>query len=297
MRTPIRLPERLRSPLAGVHLPRKRRPSLRGPEQRLIAVADAARLPFERAAWALERNLIWPLQRRFADWDTPLRGLAMGALVLLAAAAGVAGFFWATPGGNGASLATRAPQINGSIASKPPARAVEPHSSHVLHGVPPVFSARSLSGGAAKVANEKAVRSPSVDPSAARAAAGNPGASISSAAGIVGKPAGPAALAVARRFSDAFVLYETGAGATTVNAGLAATATPALAQALLRRPPRQPATVKVPRAKVLNVVAGPSSGGVYTVSVSLLRVGLTSELRLEMEKAKNGRWHVTDVLG
>ena len=113
----------------------------------------------------------------------------------------------------------------------------------------------------------------------------------------MGKPAGPAALEVARRFSNAFVLYETGQGSTRVRAAFGSTATPALAQSLLRRPPRQPASVRVPKAKVLNVVAGPSSGGVYTVSVSLLRVGLTSELRLEMEKAKHGKWHVTDVLG
>ena len=54
-----------------------------------------------------------------------------------------------------------------------------------------------------------------------------------------------------------------------------------LSQALLQRPPRQPAAVKVPQAKVVNVVAGPSKDGVYPVSVSLLRVGVTSELRLE----------------
>ena len=68
----------------------------------------------------------------------------------------------------------------------------------------------------------------------------------------------------------------------------AATATPELSKALLQRPPRQPANVKVPKAKVVNVVAGPSQGGVYSLSVSLLRVGVTSELRLEMEQV-NGK--------
>jgi hypothetical protein len=65
----------------------------------------------------------------------------------------------------------------------------------------------------------------------------------------------------------------------------------------MQRPPRQPDGVKVPRAKVLNVVAGPSQGTVYKVSVSLLRVGVTSELRLDMEKLKRGEWRVTNVLG
>ena len=70
-----------------------------------------------------------------------------------------------------------------------------------------------------------------------------------------------------------------------------------LAKALLRRPPRLPANVKVPKAKVVNVVPAPSRGGIYPVSVSLLRVGLTSELRLEMEKRKADGWRVTNVLG
>ena len=76
-----------------------------------------------------------------------------------------------------------------------------------------------------------------------------------------------------------------------------ATATPELAKALLRRPPRLPANVEVPQAKVVNVVPAPSRDGVYTVSVSLLRVGLTSELRLDMEKRKDEGWRVTNVLG
>jgi hypothetical protein len=65
----------------------------------------------------------------------------------------------------------------------------------------------------------------------------------------------------------------------------------------MRRPPRQPAGVKVPQAKVLNVVPAPSHGKVYPLSVSLLRVGVTSELRLEMEQLKNKGWRVTNVLG
>ncbi len=77
----------------------------------------------------------------------------------------------------------------------------------------------------------------------------------------------------------------------------AASATPALAKSLLKRPPRLPANVKVPKAKVLNIVAGPSHAGVYSLSVSLLRVGVTSELRLEMEKLKGEGWRVTNVLG
>ena len=48
-------------------------------------------------------------------------------------------------------------------------------------------------------------------------------------------------------------------------------------------------TSKVPEAKVLNIVAGPKHGDVYTLSVSLLRVGVTSELRLDMQKTPAGK--------
>ena len=53
----------------------------------------------------------------------------------------------------------------------------------------------------------------------------------------------------------------------------------------------------MPKAKVLNVVPAPSHDRIYPVSVSLLRVGLTSELRLEMEQLKGDGWRVTNVLG
>jgi len=114
---------------------------------------------------------------------------------------------------------------------------------------------------------------------------------------VTGRPAGPAAIAVAREFAGAFVLYETGGDRAEVRKAFAATATPDLSRALLRRPPRLPANIKVPKAKVVNVVAGPSQGGIYSVSVSLLRIGVTSELRLDMERLKNDGWRVTNVLG
>ena len=76
-----------------------------------------------------------------------------------------------------------------------------------------------------------------------------------------------------------------------------ASASPELSRSLLRRPPRLPANVTVPKAKVVNIVAAPSHGRVYPVSVSLLRVGVTSELRLEMEQLQDKSWQVTNVLG
>lgn len=133
-----------------------------------------------------------------------------------------------------------------------------------------------------------------------KAAQGTAGTAAARAALPDGPPAGPAALKVAREFAQGFVVYETGGEESDFRDAFEASATPELTKALLQRPPKQPAGVKVPRAKVLNVVAGPSQGKVYKVSVSLLRVGVTSELRLDMEKTGSGKrveWRVTNVLG
>ncbi|MBS1883243.1 MAG: hypothetical protein JSS97_09825 [Actinobacteria bacterium] len=112
-----------------------------------------------------------------------------------------------------------------------------------------------------------------------------------------GPPAPKAAKRVARRFAQAFVVYETGGIDAKVRDAFQATSTRQLSRSLLHRPPRQPANVKVPKAKVVTVVAGPSKGQVYEVSVSLLRVGVTSELRLQMEPGPGKKWQVTNVLG
>lgn len=115
--------------------------------------------------------------------------------------------------------------------------------------------------------------------------------------GVVGPVAPKAAKQTARRFAEAFVVYEVGGIDGKVRSEFRHTSTKQLSRALLHRPPRQPAAVKVPQAKVVNVVAGPSKNGVYPVSVSLLRVGATSELRLELEQGVGKKWQVTNVLG
>jgi hypothetical protein len=101
---------------------------------------------------------------------------------------------------------------------------------------------------------------------------------------------------VARRFSEAFVFYEIGKRPQRAKTVFTETATPELADALGERPPRQPERADVPKARVVNLVPGPRAGKAYTVSASLLRVGLTTELRLELNK-KKGQWLVTDVRG
>jgi hypothetical protein len=104
------------------------------------------------------------------------------------------------------------------------------------------------------------------------------------------------AIRTARDFAGAFVLYEVGQSSAKVRKTFARTATPALARALQDRPPRLPNSVSVPTAKVQNVVLGARTRRHIDASVSLLRVGDLSELRLDLIKRK-GSWAVSEVRG
>jgi hypothetical protein len=182
--------------------------------------------------------------------------------------------------------------VKASVESK-----AQPEPAPVLQGAVPDFVPEGGDAATTKVAKADTVIGS--DPDTATSAPGerSAAATLSSAGGKIEDP-GPAAIDVARRFSDAFVLYETGRSGAKVRAALDATASPRLTQALLRRPPRLPANVEVPKAKVLNVVPGPRSGDTFTLSASLLRVGVTSELRIDVQRdEESGQWQVTDVLG
>jgi hypothetical protein len=267
---------------------------------------------FEDASLALRDNLVWPVE----DWllglsDRGRAAVAGGAVVLvLGLGIGVSSL-----GGSGGSKPAAAPV---AVAPEPAPQAApasppaEPKPEPTLHGAAPVFKSAPKKEQA-KIGESEDVES--APPAATAANTGNPAtdtissssaarpaeAATSSASAsstkVDGPPAGPAAVAVAHKFAAAFVAYEIGGDEDTVRKAFSATATPELTRALMRRPPHQPAGVKVPKAKVLNVVPAPSHGQVYPLSVSLLRVGVTSELRLEMEQLKNKGWRVTNVLG
>lgn len=260
----------------------------------------------EDLSLALRDRLIWPLQDRFLALGDAGRAAVAGGAVVLALGIGVGGYSLVSSDG---AEPTTARQVAVAVETAPePAPEPKPEPEPTLQGATPVFKAPEQDEGS-KVAGSK----PAEEGSAAATASNtgnaatdtissNPtaaplaGASASRAK-VDGPPAGPAAIAVARRFADAFVVYETGGEESEVRAAFQATATPELTKALMQRPPRQPAGVEVPKAKVLNVVPAPSYERIYPVSVSLLRVGSTSELRLEMEQLKNKRWRVVNVLG
>ena len=268
----------------------------------LGAIADAARRPLERASYGLRKKLIWPLQDRAEAMGAPARALATGTVVLLAAAVGVGGLIWAAPDGPRNDAGTTAVAASSQPLAVAKAGAEAP-AEPTLHGAAPVFRPTKAELSAqvdpAKAIVKSSATNETSDAGSSSASASSSTATSSSArpASVDGPPAGPQAIAVAGDFAAAFVLYETGDSKSSVREAFGKTATPALAKALLRRPPRLPANVKVPKAKVVNVVPAPSHGGVYPVSVSLLRVGLTSELRLEMEQPKGDGWRVTNVLG
>jgi hypothetical protein len=274
-------------------------------------VADVARWPFERVAWSVERRLLWPLQRRFAGWSPP--GHRFGAAAGLAAI-GVAAILVAVlilPGGGEAPAPAERVARPARVAIVPPSeprpQAVESQGP-TLRGVRPHFGVgKSVAKSGGKQASAAGSGAGSGSPGAgstepqptatANDAGGEEEAAASASAAGKPVPAGPVAMKTARRFAEAFVFYEIGKKPARAKTVFGETATEQLAEALQERPPRLPSNGKVPKAKVLNLVAGPRFGKQYTVSVSLLRVGTTSELRITLQKEKDGQWRVAQILG
>jgi hypothetical protein len=265
----------------------------------LRGIVDVVKWPFERAIWAIEKGLVWPLEERTGRWNVPLRGIGVASLALVAVAAGVLGLVWAAGSGGGNAQQTQ--QASAPVVAPVPAQAKEElaQAAPVLQGAPPDLTPK-VSASATKAGDAAAAKASEEGAGASTAATTDKVSSSPDSASTSAEvaPAGPAATKVARQFAGGFVLYETGRSDAKVRAAFAATATPELARSLLHRPPRLPANVKVPRAKVLNVVPGPIHGDTYTLSASLLRLGVTSELRVDVQRnPKSGEWQVTDVRG
>jgi len=268
---------------------------------------------FEDLSLSLREHLLWPVEDQLLGLGDRGRAAVAGGAVVLALGLAVGGYSLL---GSGSSEPSATAPV--AVVSKPapepapaaPAPKPESKPEPTLHGAAPVFKpagdgekvggAKGVEGAAAPATSAANTGDPATDTITSSPSADAAAATTSAAARPAelpdGPPAGPAAVAVARKFADAFVVYETG-GADEARSDFKATATPELTKALMRRPPRQPAGVEVPQAKVLNIVPAPSHGTIYPLSVSLLRVGATSELRLEMEQLKNQGWRVTNVLG
>jgi hypothetical protein len=263
----------------------------------------------EDLSLALRDRVVWPLEDQFRALGDAGRAAVAGGAVVLALGLAVGGYSLVSSGGDEPAPAAQVVAV--TPAPEPAAKpAPKPEPEPTLQGAAPVFkaspehesskvsSSQPLEEGGAAASTAANTGNAATDTISSNPAATAATASTSSVdAAVDGPPAGPAAIAVARKFADAFVVYETGGEESEVRKAFKATAVPEVTQALMQRPPRQPAGVEVPKAKVLNVVAAPSHDRIYPVSVSLLRVGATSELRLEMEQLKNKQWRVTNVLG
>lgn len=262
------------------------------------AALAAIKWPFEQLALASEEWLIWPLQERTDHWSTPLRAAATAAIAAIAVAAVLGGALLAK-GSDSGQPATVEPAAYVAPAPAPAPSHPAP-AAPALQGAKPNFTPEAA-GDVGGATSTKAASSAAAVESTASDASAVPQSAASTPAGVNtnAKP-GPAATKVVRKFAGAFVLYETGRGdPDTLRTVFAETATPQFARQLLKRPPRLPADVKVPKAKVLNVVAGPAQGdNTFTYSISLLRLGVTSELRVDIQRnEKTGAWQVMEALG
>lgn len=261
----------------------------------------------EDLSLAVRDRVVWPLEDHFLSLSDAGRAAVAGGAVVLALGLGIGGYSLVTSGGDEAEPAAQVAVVEPKpepAAAKP---APKPEPDPTLQGATPVFKApaeekpskvstsQPVEEGAAAGASNTG--NASTDTISSKPGAEPAMASTSNTTSVDGPPAGPAAIAVARKFADAFVAYETGGEESEVRQAFKATAVPEVTQALMRRPPRQPAGVEVPKAKVLNVVPAPSHDRIYPVSISLLRVGATSELRLELEQLKGKQWRVVNVLG
>jgi hypothetical protein len=283
-----------------------------------LGIADTARFsferllerlawPFERLAWTVERRLVWPLRERSAGLSPSGRVAGAGALVAVAAAAVLAGVLLSE--GNGAESAERTGTRVGLVAGHVQTHDIEAPTGSTLQGVPPSFGVSKGAAVATEAADKPSgAEGDGVAEGEAEAGAAETGEASSGGAAVEAEgaatassakpaPAGPQAMKVARRFSNAFVFYEIGKRSQQAKAVFGETASEQLAEALAKRPPRLPEGTEVPKARILNLVPGPRLGGAYTVSVALLRVGVTSELRLSLRHSKADGWQVTNVLG
>jgi hypothetical protein len=258
------------------------------------AGADAARWPFERLFHRFEDRVLWPLQDAFRDSGRTVRSLALALAVVAAIGAGTAGALLGSPSSPALEQAPEAAPVAAQSApaavAPVPAPAEPEAQAPVLQGDVPAFE---NSKAAAAPATAEASATPAEATRQSAAATEAPLQLPTLTAAERQKP-----LVVARAFSEAFVAYEIGETTPEVRDLFRVTAVPLLAKALNERPPRQPAGDEVPRARVLNVVAGPGAGDRFAASASLLRLGTTSELRLDLEQAKKtGVWRVIDLRG
>ena len=245
--------------------------------------------PFRRLWWAIEERLIWPVSDFLAGKEGrrarthaeapppgpsrrhPLAWVGATALAMVAIGATAAAVFFYSEAEDSSSerVVVRTADPRTVIVPMEPAASDEP----TLEGVAPKFEAAAGRDGK------------------------DSGKLPANAVAPAPEPKEPA-MEAAHRFATAFSAWEVGRKGALGT--IKETTTRRLGRELAARPPRLPEGVEVPRARVLNVVEGKSTGDRTEASVSLLRAGSASELRLLLKQEGKGRkavWLVTEVKG
>lgn len=252
---------------------------------------------FKRLWWFFEKHLLWPVSdsfrriKRAMSYRSPLAyiGVTVMICVTVGAVATAVYFYDQANTPDQSPVVAESPLGSETVVApvSPPATATappaQPTGDETLQGVVPDFSGPGRSNsGATGDAGQTGSDSDS-------AAAALPATVVRPAPAPKGGP-----LKVAHGFAESFVGFEIGERKATRE--LRKNATPKLARELKSDPPRLPSNGQVPKASVMNVVAGKKKGDRMEVSVSLMRSGATSELRLAMEKS-DGQWLVSEVRG
>jgi hypothetical protein len=244
-------------------------------EERLLwRGSDATRDAAERALNSTEplqrliqTKLTWPAGDALKRSGTAARSAIATAAVVAVAGAGAAGVTMLQDEAG-------APSSADALVAAPSAGT---SAAQTLSGIPVEFERTSSSARAE--AGSTTVAAQAVAPGAKTG---------------TGPKAHPANVAL--DFAQAFVRYEVGKADEGVATTFSEVADAPLAQALGTDPPRLPKDQQVPEAKVLNVVLGERQGEELEVSVSLVRMQATSELRLTLRQTPEG-WLVAKVLG
>ena len=249
--------------------------------------------PLKRAWWFFEKHFLWSVSDSFSraknalSYRSPLAYIGATAMVCVTAGAVAAAVYFYNEANqpDPSPAVAEAPVGEETVIAPltPPATVTAPPAENTgrdtLDGVVPDFSGAGSGADAG--------------------ASGNPGSgdSAEQLPETVVRPAGPpegGPLKVAHAFAESFVSYEIGEKRARQTIG--DTSTPKLARELRSDPPRLPSNGRVPKASVMNVVAGEKDGDRMAVSVSLMRSGATSELRLGMTRT-DGQWLVSEVRG
>lgn len=251
--------------------------------------------PIKRFGWFLEKWVLWPIAdsfRRFTNafrYRSPFAYIGATLMVTVTAGAVAAAVYFynqsedkkADPvvADTAIQAETVAPAIPTPTQPNTPVEDTTPNSGDAdttLQGVVPNFTTSDRQKSGKKSGGNANQQLPSTVVRPAPVPEATP-------------------LKVAHKFATTFVSYEVGDKGAAQQ--FARTATPKLAKELKKNPPKLPSTGQIPKATVVNVVRGKKSGDSMQVSVSLMRTGAASELRLALTREQGDGWLVSEVRG